>query len=101
MKEYCNQDHYIIDDSRRIESILEKNNIKPDLIITSPPYYDLLNYDDNTNQLGKGQIYDDYLETISKIFHTLYIHSNENATFWLIIDTFKSCLLYTSDAADE
>ena len=37
--------NYIIGDSRNIEKIFEKHKIeKPQLIITSPPYFDVKNY---------------------------------------------------------
>jgi len=81
---------YIIGDSRNITNILANQKTgKPNLIITSPPYYDVKNYGDCKKQIGFGQNYDEYLEDIVNIFQACYDLSSECATFWLIADTIK------------
>jgi DNA modification methylase len=83
--------HYIIDNAKNVGSILQKKgNGTPQLIISSPPYFDLLNYNNNKKQLGYGQeSYDEFLDEICQVFQDCYESSAANATFWLIVDTFK------------
>jgi DNA modification methylase len=81
---------YIIGDSRNIDKIFEKHKIeKPQLIITSPPYFDVKNYEGAKNQIGFGQDYDEYLKDLVTIFQKCYEVSSPNATFWMIADTIK------------
>lgn len=81
---------YLIGNSKYLKTILKADNLhSPHLIITSPPYYDVLNYENNTLQVGQGQTYDEYLDTISDIIQQCYEISAENATLWLIVDTFR------------
>lgn len=51
-------------DSRNMEE-LKKESIG--FIVTSPPYWDLKNYNHNT-QIGLGQDYKEYLEELKKVF---------------------------------
>lgn len=82
--------NYIIGDSRNIEKILKKNKVeKPQLIITSPPYFDVKNYEGAKKQIGFGQNYGEYLKDIVTIFQKCYEVSSPNATFWMIADTIK------------
>ncbi len=83
----CN---YIIEDSRNIEEVFRKQKIRrPDLIITSPPYFDVKNYEGSEKQIGYGQDYDTYLNDIITVFQKCYEISSQQATFWMICDTFK------------
>lgn len=83
--------NYIIGNAVDTSKIIFENNLpSPNLIISSPPYYDLINYDDNENQIGHGSIsYEIFLETICNIYHQCYKSATDDATFWLIADTFK------------
>ncbi len=81
---------YLIDKAQNIKTLFTKNRQSPDLILTSPPYFDILNYDDNKSQIGYGEkSYEVYLNTIAKIFQDCYEIASPNATFWLVVDTFK------------
>lgn len=81
---------YLLGDSKFLETILKTVALPaPRLIITSPPYYDVLNYEDNTSQIGLGQTYDEYLDTLSDIIQQCYEVSTVDATMWLIVDTFR------------
>jgi len=82
---------YYIGNARNIITIFKSRNIpKPSLIISSPPYFDLLDYDGLRKQIGYGQNnYNLYLNDVAQVFHTCYELTEENATFWLIVDTFK------------
>lgn len=82
---------YTVANAKNIKKEFLKQGLKkPNLIISSPPYFDMLNYDNIENQIGYGQnTYEEYLETISKVFQDCYNISSSGATFWLIVDTFK------------
>jgi len=82
---------YYIGNSRNLVRIFQNRKIpSPNLIISSPPYFDLLDYDGIKGQIGFGQSdYDGYLSDVAKIFQHCYELAEENATFWLIIDTVK------------
>lgn len=82
--------NYIIGDSRDIEQIFQRHKIgKPNLIITSPPYFDVKNYENNDGQIGFGQDYDAYLNDIINIFQKCYELSSSHATFWMVMDTVR------------
>lgn len=82
--------NYIIGDARNMKKIFEEQKIgKPDLIITSPPYFDVKNYEGSKNQIGFGQNYEEYLKDIIDIFQKCYEYSSQYATFWMITDTVK------------
>lgn len=82
---------YITGNSKNLLDIFDNLELpSPDLIISSPPYYDILNYENNKNQIGFGQgTYQEYLNDVVSVFQNCYILSTPNATFWLIIDTYK------------
>jgi DNA modification methylase len=82
---------YTIGNAKNLKNILEKSQLKkPQLIISSPPYFDIKNYGGNSEQLGFGQIdYNKYLDEVARIFQDCYDVSSFDATFWLVIDTFK------------
>ena len=82
---------YYIGNSRNLERIFQYRKIpSPTLIISSPPYYDLLDYDGIKGQIGFGQSdYDGYLSDVANVFQHCYELAEDNATFWLIIDTVK------------
>ena len=83
--------HYIVGNSKHLENIFTEYRILgPNLIISSPPYFDVLNYEDNDDQIGFGQkAYKDYLDDIVTVFQKCYDLSHPDATFWLIADTFR------------
>lgn len=62
---------------------------KADLIITSPPYYDIKNYDNNSEQIGYKQTYNEFLNNISDVFQQCYKVSSDKATMWVIVDTIR------------
>lgn len=84
------QQKYLIGNAKNVKDILTVENIPaPQLIISSPPYFDLLDYG-NKKQIGYGQKnYEDYLDVLCKVFQDCYELSASDATFWLVIDTFK------------
>jgi len=66
------------------------DNIEPfiDLIVTSPPYWDMKQYGE-VEQTGFKQSYDDYLDDIEHTFQNIYALSKDTATLYLNSDTLK------------
>ena len=61
----------------------------PRSIITSPPYLDMHDYG-NASQIGvRGQIVEDYLSHMSKLFQACYSISTWDATFWLVAGSIR------------
>jgi len=82
---------YHLGNSKNLKSIFNKSKYKsPNLVVSSPPYYDILNYNNNAEQIGYGQEkYTEYLDDVCQIFQDCYDLATPNASFWLIVDTFK------------
>lgn len=82
---------YFIGDSRNLYKLIKQYHISsPDLIISSPPYFDILNYEGTRRQIGYGSNnYEEYLQDVAGVFQQCYELAKENATFWLIVDTIK------------
>ena len=81
---------YLIEDSRNITKVFLENKFeKVDLILTSPPYFDVKNYENAELQIGYKQSYDDYLNDIALILQNCYSISKDHATLWLVMDTIK------------
>ena len=74
-------------DARDILKVIPKG-FKVRTTITSPPYYDMKDYNSD-NQIGYGQSYDDYLSDLQSIFGDIYKITEEDGSLWIIIDTFK------------
>lgn len=60
-----------------------------DVIITSPPYWNLKDYED-PNQIGLGQSYEVYLNDLKNIFLYCSKIVKDTGSLWIIIDTFKN-----------
>jgi DNA modification methylase len=69
---------------------LKSGKYKPcvDVTITSPPYWNLKNYDFQS-QIGYGQSYEDYLGDLEKVFAKIYKITKDSGSLWIIVDTFK------------
>ena len=91
---------YYIQDARLLtESV--KNKV--DVIITSPPYFDMKDYG-SENQIGYGQGYADYLDDMRQVLKQCFEISNDSGSLWMIVDTLKkdgSMKLLPFDLADE
>lgn len=74
-------------DARNILDIISSDT-KVMTTITSPPYYDMKNYDSD-NQIGYGQSYKDYLDDLKSIFAGVFEITEDKGTLWIVIDTFK------------
>ncbi|MCC3378448.1 DNA-methyltransferase [Paenibacillus farraposensis] len=80
---------YIICNSKKFTEYIP-NNVEPfiDLIVTSPPYWDMKQYG-NVKQTGFQQTYEEYLDDIEQTFNSLYKLSKETATLYVNSDTLK------------
>jgi len=77
---------YHIFDSRQIKEKIQKKVIN--VTITSPPYWQLKNYDSDF-QIGFGQSYENYINDLIKIFGDIYKLTRDDGSLWIVIDTFK------------
>ena len=73
-------------DARNIASISSYPIV--DVTITSPPYYDMKDYD-YPEQIGYGQKYEDYLEDLEKVFSGVFALTKDSGSLWVIIDTLR------------
>lgn len=79
---------YIWGDSRNLIEYLSKSSVQ--LFLTSPPYFDLLNYGDDPRQIGYGfSNYEAYLQAIRAIFKQCLYCAKDSGTLWVIVDTFR------------
>lgn len=75
-----------VGDSRRLAKKLATESI--DVTITSPPYFDMKDYG-RSNQIGYGQVYEDYLADLSTVFTEVFRATKSRGSLWIIIDTFR------------
>lgn len=79
-------------DARRLELLLSSYSSprRPLLTstITSPPYAALKDYGD-PNQIGYGQPFDEYLIDMRRVFRSIYRHTKQNGSMWVIADTVR------------
>ena len=79
---------YICGDARELLKYLGPNSTQ--LFVTSPPYFDLLNYGSDPRQIGHGySSYEAYLQEIRSIFREAFECAKDSGALWIIIDTFK------------
>jgi len=79
-------DYHILD-ARKIGEKIKKKMV--DVVITSPPYWNLKNYGVD-NQIGFGQKkYDDYLTDLQNIFKECSNIVKDTGSLWIVVDTVK------------
>ena len=81
--------NFYVGDSRIILNDLRLNEPFIDLIITSPPYWDMKNYGGTKNQIGFGQDKQNYLEDIRKVFSFCFDLTRKNGSIWTVVDSFR------------
>ena len=62
------QNKIIYGDCRQSLKQLHAQNVKVQMCVTSPPYYGLRNYGDETNQIGQENTPEDYIQEMVKVF---------------------------------
>lgn len=80
---------YLTCNSKNLTEFLPQD-IQPfiDLIITSPPYWDMKEYGE-VEQTGFKQSYEDYLDDIEQTFKKIYNLAKDTATLYVNSDTLK------------
>jgi len=101
--------HVITGDSKKISSIISENSIPEiDYVITSPPYWDMLNarggtsqknrrddstldvtYSNNSNDLGNIQDYTEFLDSLTNIYETMKPYLRPRAYITIIVKNVK------------
>lgn len=78
-------------DAREIGKVLDKalgpTDQKVMATVTSPPYFNLLNYGDTANQIGYGQRYDEYLDDCKQVFSQIHNRTDDAGSLWIVADT--------------
>lgn len=59
-------------------------NVQVDCIVTSPPYWDMRNYD-NSEQLGREETLEEYITNLFDIFYDAYYCLKDTGTLWVNI----------------
>jgi len=85
-------DEIFHEDARNLQSVLaeefDDSAEEVDAIITSPPYADMQDYGEEEEQIGE-QAYEDFLADLTEIFRQCYEVAADDATLWVITDTYK------------
>ncbi len=80
------------EDVRRLELVLSRySSPKQPLLtstITSPPYASAKDYGDS-NQIGFGQPFDEYLVDMRRVFRSIFRHTKPNGSMWVIADAVR------------
>lgn len=80
---------YVNASSLHLKDYFSNNDPFVDLIVTSPPYWDMKEYGEVEEQTGFGQEYQAYLSDIRKIFEGVHHIAKDSATMFVIVDTMK------------
>ena len=75
-------------DVRLLTEIISPINPCVDVIITSPPYWNLKDYG-APNQIGHGQTKDEYLDDMAKILGDWLLVTKSTGSLWLIVNTYR------------
>jgi DNA modification methylase len=74
------------DDARDLAKSVEPSSI--DVTITSPPYYNLKDYNDK-RQIGLGQDFEHYKDDLKTIFRDIYAATKNTGSLWIIVDNLR------------
>jgi len=75
-------------DARLLTEILSPTDPCVDVIITSPPYWNLKDYG-APNQIGHGQTKDEYLADMEKVLRDCLLVTKSTGSLWLVVDTYR------------
>ena len=82
-----NLNRYFCMDAKKIDKITKPNSVQ--VTITSPPYFDIKNYDKIPSQIGWNQDFEDYLSDIKTVFQKCFKATTDTGTLWLVVDTYR------------
>ncbi len=62
--------------------VVLKNNpgITYDCVVTSPPYFNLRNYSEEENEIGKDQTLDEYIQGLVRVFRSVRENLSDDGT---------------------
>lgn len=81
-------DSLLSKDARLLTEVLSPADPCVDVIITSPPYWNLKDYE-APNQIGYGQTKDEYLSDMRKVFDDCLSVTKPTGSLWLVVDTYR------------
>jgi len=81
-------DYLLPKDVRLLTEILSPTDPCVDVIITSPPYWNLKDYR-ALNQIGHGQSKDEYLADMEKVLRDCLLVAKSTGSLWLVVDTYR------------
>jgi DNA modification methylase len=81
-------DRLLCKDARLLTEILSPTDPCVDVIITSPPYWDLKDYG-APDQIGHGQTKDEYLADMEKVLGDCLLVTKPTGSLWLVVDTYR------------
>ena len=64
---------------------LKQFDEKARMCVTSPPYYGLRNYGDETNQIGQEDTPEEYIQNLVSVFQSVKNVMADDGTLWLNI----------------
>lgn len=79
----------VLEDARNLEKFLPVDKPIVDLIVTSPPYWDMKEYGKVPNQIGYGQSKEAFFNDLSLILASCFRITKDSGSLWLIADTFR------------
>jgi DNA modification methylase len=77
---------YYLQDAASMLSSMRDSTIN--VTVTSPPYGAMKDYG-SKKQIGFGQSYDEYLNSLVNILAVLYRKTADTGSLWVVVDTFK------------
>ena len=78
-----------VGDCLEILSKMDEDSV--DCVVTSPPYFGLRNYEDNTKQIGLEETPSDYIDKLCEIFTEIKRVLKDTGTIWLNLgDTYTT-----------
>lgn len=81
-------DRLLHEDVRLLTEILSPTDPCIDVIITSPPYWNLKDYGAR-NQIGHGQSKGEYLADMEKTLKDCLLVTKSTGSLWLVVDTYR------------
>lgn len=81
-------DRLLLKDARRLTEVLSSTDPRVDVVITSPPYWDLKDYK-IPNQIGYGQTKGKYLADMGKVLGDCLIVTKPTGSLWVVVDTYR------------
>jgi DNA modification methylase len=81
-----------VQDARRLDLLLSEYSSPASPLltstITSPPYGALKDYG-HPDQIGHGQLDDEYMMDLRRVFRSLYSHTKTDGSMWIVVDTLR------------